>query len=108
MPSLPTLSVGYVSLAASCARIDVLLTPPPPSVPRSAQFFYRMGRFPPPELNSRFQKLNMPNVEPKAFPQWAETCDEFGGLLQSAIEHVARMAATGASCDALVERAGSS
>lgn len=60
-----------------------------------AQFFYRMGRFPPPELGSRFQKLNMPNVEPKAFPQWKETCDEFGGLLQSAIEHVARMAAMG-------------
>jgi hypothetical protein len=67
-----------------------------------------MGRFPPPELNSLFQKLNMPNVEPKAFPQWAETCDEFGGLLQSAIEHVARMAATGASRDALVNRTGGS
>lgn len=78
-------------------RDDCALTLAPRFASRPVgQFFYRMGQFPPPELNSRFQKLNMPNVEPAAFPQWAATCDEFGGLLKDAVEHVARMAATGA------------
>ncbi|KAL1523880.1 hypothetical protein AB1Y20_018799 [Prymnesium parvum] len=56
------------------------------------RFFWRIGERP---SEGGFEDLNAAPVVPKAFPQWAETMDAWGGLMLSAVTTCAHMAAIG-------------
>jgi len=52
----------------------------PPEKDHKSRFFWRIG--PAPESN-KHRDLNMPQVVPKAFPQWADTMNNWGETILS-------------------------
>jgi len=81
-----------------CSRIAGLnstekpLTECPPEKDHKSRFFWRIG--PAPESN-KHRDLNMPQVLPKAFPQWANTMNAWGEAILGTVKTVAEMAAVG-------------
>lgn len=68
------------------------LTECPPEKDFKSRFFWRIG--PAPESN-KHRDLNMPQVVPKAFPQWSETMNNWGEKLLGTVKTVSEMAAVG-------------
>ena len=54
--------------------------------PGRARFFWRVGERPA-AGQTEFEELNAPAVVPRAFPEWAETMDGWGGKVRSARHH---------------------
>ncbi len=59
------------------------------------RFFWRVGERP--TAGGGFEDLNAAPVVPAAFPQWAETMDNWGSLMLGAVTTCAEMAAVGFS-----------
>jgi len=81
-----------------CTRIAGLnstekpLTECPPEKDHKSRFFWRIG--PAPE-SDKHRDLNMPQVVPKAFPNWAENMNNWGETILSTVKTVSEMAAIG-------------
>jgi len=68
------------------------LTECPPEKDFKSRFFWRIGRLP---ENDKHKDLNMPQVVPKNFPNWAETMNGWGETILRTVTTVAEMAAIG-------------
>jgi len=81
-----------------CSKVKLLAeeeqpqTECPPELDNKLRFFWRMGERPP---VTEFKQLNAEPVIPKAFPNWAETMNNWGTHMINACYTVAEMAAVG-------------
>lgn len=81
-----------------CERIKGLnsaekpLTECPPERDHKSRFFWRVG---PPPADNAHRDLNMPQVVPKAFPQWEATMNGWGEKILETVKTVSEMAAVG-------------
>ncbi|KAI8865403.1 Clavaminate synthase-like protein [Ramicandelaber brevisporus] len=56
------------------------------------RFFWRIGEQP---KETKFPRLNAPQVVPKGFPQWPTVMDSWGNLMHDAVNGVAEMTSVG-------------
>jgi isopenicillin N synthase-like dioxygenase len=64
----------------------------PPDLDNKLRFFWRIGERPP---KTEFKQLNAEPVVPKAFPNWTNVMNTWGGLMMQSVNTVAEMAAVG-------------
>lgn len=64
----------------------------PPGFDPKWRYFWRVGSLP---EKTDFPQLNAPQESPAKFPEWAEVMDDWGTLMMTGCETVARMAAIG-------------